>query len=241
MNRDQPPERSDRERQIDGLERFFVSFEADRKRTNTSAVSQQGSWEVIGAVMGRGTFLVGESPRNPHGEALVLVPPGVRISAAAGSGEQVSTEGWRVALWPSDEEGNLHVDVGRPSWVTEVSLAYVIGFVELECPAHLSWVADRLERQLLNAQLVQMPDEEGSVFGFAESWKQEAEGALQELDAALTANADPAPESGDGDFEQLMPDLGTAFPRDPGKHEARLAPGWMRQFYSGLAASGRLP
>ena len=241
MNSDNDPKEAILRGPIDGAGVSPMSPESNSKPIDTSAVSRQENWEIIGAVMGRGTCVAGESPRNPRGEALVLVPPGVRIAAATGSEQQASTQGWRVALWPSDEEGNLHIDVGRPMWVSEVSLAYVIGLIELECPRHLSWVADRIERQLLNAQIAQTPDELGVVFSFAEDWKQNAESLLEELDAALapSGKADPKPHA--MDLERLIPDFDSSSPQDPGKYEPRLSSGWMRRFYCDRAPSNRLP
>jgi len=195
--------------------------------------SETGSWEIIGAVLGRGTFLVGPSPRHPFGEAFVLAPPGVRITAPATAERPVSTGGWRVALWAADQDGNRHVDVGRPLWISSVSLSYVIAVVELECPEHLSWVADRLEQRLINACIAGTPDVNGVTQPASDDWQQDAEAMLEELDIALSS--DPRPESlqptGAGN---ILPELITSAPVHPEAHEPRLAPGRLRAFYGDL-------
>lgn len=195
--------------------------------------SKAGSWEIIEAVLGRGTFLVGPSPRHPSGEAFVLAPPGVRISAPATAEQPVSTGGWRVALWAADDDGNRHVDVGRPLWISSVSLSYVIAVVELECPEHLSWVADRLEQRLINACIAGIPDVAGVTQPVADRWRQDAEATLEELDIALSS--DQRPESlqptGAG---SVLPELITSAPIHPEVREPRLAPGRLRSFYGDL-------
>lgn len=186
-------------------------------------------WQVVGAVLGRHTFAVGPSPRDPSGEALVLVPPGVRIPEPEDAEEPVSTQEWRVALWPADDAGNRYVDVGRPEWVSVVSLAYVIDLVELKCPQHLGWVADNLERRLLNACIAAIPDAGGFVLPVARRWRDDAEAMLDELDIVTSHDAerDEPPALPEG----LLPSGGLHAPGRPEAHEPRFAPGWLRSFY----------
>lgn len=188
-------------------------------------------WAILGAVLGRGTLLVGPSPRDPDSEALVLVPPGVRVPASPRRDSPVSTEGWRVALWRADRHGQCHIDVGRPDWDSAVSLAYVVGFVEYECPQHLSWVADRLERRLRNTCLAQMPDTDGHVFSFSARWRRDAEAILQEIDIALTPEAHQLAGAPDV-IESWLSSIGAHCPRHPATYEPRLQPGWLRFLYS---------
>lgn len=188
-------------------------------------------WQIVGAVLGRGTFLVGPSPRDPKSEALVLVPPGVRIPEPEDAEETVSTEDWRLATWVADEDGNRHVDVGHPQSVSFVSLAFVIGLVELECPHCLSWVADHLERRLLNACNASVPDAGGYVLPAAARWRHDAEAMLVELEIAVT---DDPNREGDRFAEipaELLPGDCMAEPLHPERHEPRLASGWLRNFY----------
>jgi hypothetical protein len=207
-----------------------------------SAVGSQGErpvrlpvgepvWQIVGAVMGRGTFLVGPSPRDPLGEALVLVLPGVRVPEPRDAEEPVSTQEWRVAIWPADAEGNRHVDIERPQSVSVVSLAYVIGLVELECPEFLGWIADHIERRLLNACIAGMPDARGVVLPVAERWQRDAEAMLDELDIAMSPNPQrDGPRLPGGPEKSLLSEILPA-PDHPETHEPRLAPGWLRSFY----------
>jgi len=194
---------------------------------------------ILGAVMGHGTLLVGPSPRTPDSEALVLIPPGVRVPAAPGSPAPVSTIGWRVALWAADERGQSHIDVGRPVWDSPVSLAYVIGLVEYECPQHLSWVADRVERRLRNTCLAQLPDSSGRMFSFADSWRKDAEAILHEVDIALT------PDAPGGALTMTSsgtwPNIKLRCPHHPARYEPRLKAGWMRQLYGELTSDTLAP
>lgn len=194
---------------------------------------EAGKWEVLDSVLGRGTFLVGPSPRNPQGEALVLAPPGVRIAAPERADRPVSTGGWRVALWAADELGNRYVDVGRPLWISTVSLAYVIGLIELECPDRLAWVANRLERRLINACIARTPDGTGAVRPLAENWRRDAEATLDELDVALSGRSQEIPGE-PSDIRALLAELTEDAPMHPEDHEPRLAPGWLRNFYRDL-------
>jgi hypothetical protein len=147
--------------------------------------------------------------------------------------QPVSTEDWRVALWTADDEGNRYVDVGQPMWLSAVSLSYVIGLVELFCPQHLSWVADRLERRLINASIAQTPDARGVVLPIAERWHRDAEAMLEELDVVLSGN--PQRDSLRSDeLDEWLPDLSSSAPLQAESHEARLAPGWLRAFYRDL-------
>jgi hypothetical protein len=198
---------------------------------------QHGEWQKVGAVLGHEDFVVGPSPRDPAGEALVLVPPGVRIPAPEGSEQRVSTEGWRVALWNANSKGERHVDVGKPTYVCLVPLAFVIGLVEAECSDHLTWVADRLALPILNACAVQHADRGGRVFSFADRWRNDAEAMLDELDIAL-ATLPPGQGGADGDSEQaddlvIDPELSRAraWPQQPGKFDERLSVGTLRQMY----------
>ena len=102
----------------------------------------------------------------------------------------MSTGGWRVALWAADHDGNRHVDVGGPLWISSVSLSYVIAVVDLECPGHLSWVADRLEQRLINACIDGMPDANGITQPVADGSQQDVEAMLEELDIALCSDPD---------------------------------------------------
>jgi hypothetical protein len=216
------------------------TFNAEREFGMSAARSQGGRstwsptgdtfWELIGAILGRGTVLVGRSPRDPEAEALLLAPPGVRIPEPEDAEEPVSTQDWRVALWAADDEGNLHVDVGRPRWVSVVSLAYVIALIELECPEFLGWVADHLERRLLNACIASMPDAGGNVLPAGDRWRRDVEAMLDELDIATSGDPVPERRSFNPPVE-LPPAIATGEPGHPEKHEPRLAPGWLRRFY----------
>lgn len=219
----------------------------DGRSHGTSSPSMSATrWVILGAVLGRGTLLVGPSPRDPDSEALVLIPPGVRVPASPRRHEPVSTDGWRVALWAADQNGRCQIDVGRPAWDSPVSLAYVIGFVEYECPQHLPWVADRLERRLRNTCLAQMPDTDGHVFSFSGRWRRDSEAILQEIEIALAPEAPR--QAGDASaIEDWLSSMGTHCPKHPATYEPRLTPGWLRNLYSemirdALAASpGRQP
>jgi hypothetical protein len=209
---------------------FRVSAAGSDSERPVRLSAGEAVWQVVGAVLGRNTFLVGPSPRDPAGEALVLVLPGVRIPEPEHAEEPISTQEWRVALWPADEAGNRYVDVGRPQWVSVVSLAYVIGLVELECPQHLSWVADNLERRLLNACIAAMPDAGGFVLPAARRWQADAEAMLDELDIAMSHGAGYDEQQAPGVPQDLLPG-GLLAPDHPETHEPRLAPGWLRSFY----------
>jgi hypothetical protein len=216
----------------------------DERPTSTSQVSGQseqdlpgpsrrrsstGRWTVIEAVLGRGTLLVGPSPRDPIGEVLVLAPPGVRIPASPDRTMPVSTDGWRVALWAADEHGNRHIDVGRPIWDSPVSLAYVIVLVEEQCPQNLSWVADRLERRLRNSCLAQRPGATGHVVAVSQRWHREAEGILQEIDIALKSEPDHTWLPTDWPVS-----ISVHGPHHPHIYEPRLKPGSLRALYTRL-------
>lgn len=142
-------------------------------------------YETINAIFSRGMLLVGASFRDPDGEALVIAPPGVRIPAPADSGAIMSTTDWRIALWRADANQPIHVDVGRPWYLTPVSIGFVIAVVEFACPEKLRWVADSIEQRLQNAVAVQRPDRDKKVFSFAARWRHEAEATLAELDVVL--------------------------------------------------------
>lgn len=199
-----------------------------------SPIGLHGDWQRVGAVLGHEDFLVGPSPRDPVGEALVLCPPGVRIPAEAGSEERVSVSGWRVALWGTNSNGERHIDVGEPTYVRPVALAFVIGLVEAECPANLTWVADRLAMPILNACAVQHPDRGGKQFSFADRWLVDAEATLDELDIAL-ATLPPGAGGADGEpgHAELIadPELAgaRAWPQKPGEFDDRLNVGRLRQ------------
>jgi hypothetical protein len=195
-----------------------------RLPTSTSA------WELIGAVLGRGTFIVGPSPRDPDGEALVLVPPGVKIPEPADAEEPISSQEWRVALWSADENGDRFVDVERPQSVSVVSLAYVIGLLELKCPEYLEWVADLLERRLLNACIVAMPDADGYVLPAAARWRRDAEAMLDEIDIAMSHAPTLEERRAGGIPAELLKEVVTDSPH-PEQYEPRLAPGWLRNLY----------
>lgn len=203
-----------------------------RPGSKAPAAHSTAGWEVVGAVLGRGTLLVGPSPRDPLLEALVLVPPGVRVPAPE-EGRADSTNLWRIAIWAADDHGNRHVDVGHPVWMSDVSLAYVLSLVELQCPEQLSWIADRIERRLLNARNAQAPDSDGVVLPHAEVWTRNAEAMLDELDIALAEERADDTQFGDA-FHPWLPDLRRYRPPNPGKCDPRLAPGRMRKLYREL-------
>lgn len=137
-----------------------------------------------------------------------------------------------MALWAADRHGRRHIDVGRPIWDSPVSLAYVIGFVESECPQWLSWVADRLERRLRNACLAQMPDVDGHAFSFSSRWRRDAEAILDEIDIALAVSSRRAQDPCAA--EDWLSDLGKHSPLHPATYEPRLQQGRLRCLYGDL-------
>lgn len=236
-----------------------MNYLTQRERTRTarstdapeSPVSPSGSatWEVLDTVLGREQFLVGPSPRDPDAEAMAVLPPGAKILAPVGPAPdelepQVSFEGWRVALWSADPDGNRYTDVGTPSYVQPVFLTYVIGLVETECPQQLTWVADRLMLPLINACAAMQADRGVRPLGLAAKWQREAELILDELDIALARlPTDGLGAASESAITVSLPDGLTEgspealLPRDPGQWDPRLREGKMREIYEGLQAN----
>ncbi len=189
-------------------------------------------WELMPAVLGRADLLVGPSPRDRDGEALALVAPGTRISGVE-EGSVSASQGWRVALWAADADGDRHIDVGRPVWLGPVTLRYVIDLIEGECRNHLTWVGNRLEDQLKNAAVVQRPDFSGHVSELARQWHLDALTALADLDHALASRAIPAEPAGLSWLDELV----IAYHQDsPGTEkiaevDPRLRRGYLQRFY----------
>lgn len=206
----------------------------------------QATWHVLDTALGQEQFLVGPSPRDPDGEALAVFPPGAKVLGPAGSDPRVSTEGWRVALWSADAEGNRHTDVGEPIYVEPVPLTHVIGLVEAECPTQLTWVADRLMLPIVNACAVLHADRTGRRVSFAAKWLRDAELILHELDIALA----PLPADGLGAAAECthtrsipdgLPECSAEawLPRHPGNWDPRLREGKMRAIYEDLHADAQ--
>jgi hypothetical protein len=58
----------------------------------------------------------------------------------------LSVFGWREAFWTADAEGNAVIDHGRPASLDTCRVGQVLETVCRECPEHLPWVAEQLER-----------------------------------------------------------------------------------------------
>jgi len=207
------------------------------------SVSRSTDWQVLDTTLGQQRCLVGPSPRNPKKKAMALFPPGAKVIAPEGSDPRVSSDGWRITLWGSDQQGNLYIDVGTPTHLRPVSLSHVIGLVEAECPSELTWVADRLVVLLVNACTALRANRRGRRISLADKWQRDAESMLDELDFALapvfseslTPGGDTA---GSSDLWDGLPeDLAEAWlPRDPGKWDPRFREGKMREIYGDLRA-----
>ncbi|MET0604296.1 MAG: hypothetical protein ABW167_20085 [Baekduia sp.] len=115
------------------------------RRINRSQVKWgPKSWDVIGAVHGRGTLLMGPwtTADAPVG-AWVFAPPGVRLATPESEyadDPPISIFGWRQALWMPDSCGNVVIDHGRPEWFDESTFGDVLRHVLEHCPQHLGWL-----------------------------------------------------------------------------------------------------
>ena len=208
-------------------------------QVSSVSLAQVGTWEVLDTTLGQDQFLVGPSPSRPDVDALAVFPPGTKVVSPRGSEDRVSSRGWRIAIWPTDSEGNRYTDVGEPIYLCQVELSLVIGLIETECPEHLGWLAGRLILPITNACAALRADRvSGGRVPLAAQWCQEAEFLLDELDIAVAKlPVDGLGAAAESAHACKMPDglsedsVEAWLPRDPGRWDSRLRAGNLRAIY----------
>lgn|SRR5881394_1846204 len=144
-----------------------------RRTTNLNA-----HWYYSPATRGPGTVLVS----SHDGGLQVIAPPGVALANEARAGQPFSHEGWRWAFWPRDVNGEVWLDIQRPTKARIVTLEEV---VQLLPPARWKWVYERCRRYLLSLVGYVTPSASGIVPMDAEDARARMTALVDELQSVF--------------------------------------------------------